>query len=150
MKVNTNLTFRTELELKGDCLRAVMYTAGRVRNGRTCPQPAERLEIHFYPNIVCGSWYGENGDFMLMNNLDNNGHGPGQAVVWSHKWGAKLAAMWFVNQKKQWFAELAKQKADERRAKEQARAADLKRRGIVLIGGIGQTNSGPLFKRTAA
>lgn len=149
MKVNTILTFRTELELKGDCRRAVMYTAGRIRNGRPYPKVEERLEIHFYPDIVCGSWYGANGDFILMNNLDNHGNGPGQAVIWSHKWGAKLAAMWFMNQKK-WSVELAKQEADKRRAKEQARAADLKRRGIVLIGGIGQTNNELLFKLPAA
>ena len=155
MKVNTTLIFRTELELKGDCLRAVKYTAGRMRNGRSHPQVEERLEIHFYPNIVCGSWYGANGDFMLMNNLMNNGHG--QAVLWSHKWGAKLAARWFMEQKEKQSAEITKQKDAERRqdradrrAREQAREADRKRRGIVLIGGIGQINREPLFKLPAA
>lgn len=154
MKVNTILTFRTELELKGDCLRAIKYTAGRVRNGRPCPQ-AERLEIHFYPDIVCGSWYGANGDFMLMNNLENSGHGPGQAVVWSHRWGVKLAAMWFMNKKKQWDAELAEQEAAKRRQdradhliRKQASAANLKRQGIVLQGGTG--DDGLLFKLPAA
>lgn len=157
MKVNTTLTFRTELKLKGDCLRAVRYTAGRMRNGRSHPQVEERLEIHFYPNITTGSWYGANGDFMLMNNLMNNGHGPGQAVIWSHKWSAKLAARWFMEQKEKQSAEITERKDAERRqdradryAREQARSADLKRRGIVLIGGIGQINNGLLFKLPAA
>lgn len=149
MKVNTVLASRTELELEGDCLRAVKYTAGRMRNGRWSPQIEERLEVHFYPDIVCGSWYGSNGDFMLMNNLKNHGHGPGQAVVWSHKFGAKLAARWFMDQKAEYDAESVKQARADRQAREQARAADRKRRGIVLRGGIGQT-SGPLFKLPAA
>ena len=154
MKVNTILTFRTELELKGDCLRAVKYTAGRIRNGRPRPQ-AERLEIHFYPGIVCGSWYGANSDFMLMNNLENNMQGPGQAVIWSHIWGVKLAAMWFMNQKNQCDADSVEQRTTERSqdhtdrlARQQASAADLKRRGIILRGGTGQA-TGLLFKRPA-
>ena len=94
---------------------------------------------------------------MLRNNLKNNGHGPGQSVNWSHKWAAKHAARWFMEQKEKRSAELTERKDTERRqdradryAREQARSADLKRRGIVLIGGIGQINNGLLFKLPAA
>jgi len=120
----------------------------------------ETLSISFFGGehtggaIVCGSWNNERGDWHGMNNLKNFGHGPGQAVTWAeqHDSGIKLAARYFLRIHAEADASIAKRDYEQRKEDRQARrereaerAADRKRRGIVLKGGTGQA-TGPLFK----
>jgi len=120
----------------------------------------QKLSISFYTGdhtggaIVCGSWSNERGDWHGMNNLKNFGHGPGQAVTWAeqHDSGIKLAARYFLRIHAEADASIAKRDYEQRKEDRQARrereterAADRKRRGIVLKGGTGQA-TGPLFK----
>jgi|APSaa5957512535_1039671.scaffolds.fasta_scaffold50479_1 hypothetical protein len=133
---------------KAQLARSVEFTDGN-----------QKLSISFYTGdhtggaIVCGSW-SNNSDWSGMNNLRNYGHGPGQEVTWAHQHdsGVLLAARWFMAKHAEANESYEKQKYEERqqdrkdrREREAARAADRKRRGIVLKGGTGQA-TGPLFK----
>ena len=120
----------------------------------------ETLSISFFGGehnggaVVCCSWNNEHGDWHGMNNLKNFDHGPGQAVTWAeqHDSGIKLAARYFLRIHAEADASIAKRDYEQRKEDRQARrereterAADRKRRGIVLKGGTGQA-TGPLFK----
>lgn len=124
--------------------RAVRFTQG-----------AWMMLICFDGSIVTGSLSHKNGNWYGMNNLKNYGHGPGQAVLWDAGCdsGVMMAAQWFLDKhfecKRAREEQIREEEREVQEELEAARAADRKRRGIVLQGGNGLA-AGPLFKLPAA
>ena len=117
--------------------------------------PDGRLVVYF-PNtptdyhpagFCCGSWYGNDGSFMLLNNQAHFGHGPGLerpfipaqvGEAFDFYWNLKL-------ERDRQCAELRRQEEHnaylERKARREAKA----KRQAKLRGGIGNGKPTPLF-----
>ena len=90
--------------------------------GPYCSRSICRLEVTILPGsdgLVCGTFTWENGSIARLNNLDNNGDGPGLAQVFSATdGGLTIAANWFVCRYEKSFLVY---KMSERRAKRRER-----------------------------